>query len=258
MSPPILAGQSLTRCFGGMTAVDAVDVQARAGAVTVLLGPNGAGKSTLVNMLSGVDAPTEGQVLVDDKDMVGQRSDHFARAGVLRTFQHARAFSGLTVRENVMVGGHGRTRAGVLRGTLRTPGAQREERQLRETADLMLERVGLAGRGGGRPEDMPLADERRLEIARCLAAEPRVLLLDEPVAGLGEDEAAALARLLRTLADDGGLAIVLIEHHLELALEVADAVYVLDFGRMIFCGTPEEVRRDRAVQAAYIGPGSDQ
>ncbi len=258
MSLPILVGEGLTRRFGGMVAVDTVDIVAKAGAVTVLLGPNGAGKSTLVNLLSGVDAPSEGRVRVAGKDMAGQRSDHFARAGVVRTFQHARAFPGLTARENVMVGGHSRTRAGVLRGTLRTPGALREERRLRETSDQMLERVGLGGRGGCRPEDMPLADERRLEIARCLAAEPRVLMLDEPVAGLGEDEAAALARLLRTLADDGGLAIVLIEHHLELALDVADTVYVLDFGRLIFAGTPAEVRQDRAVQTAYIGPGSSE
>lgn len=255
---PALSGEGLTRRFGGMLALDGVDIAAETGAVTVLLGPNGAGKSTLVNSLSGVDQPTEGRVLVEGRDMTGHRSDQFSRVGVSRTFQHARAFAGLTARENVMVGGHGRTRAGVLRGTLRTPGAVREERSLRETADTMLERVGLGGRGSSRPEDMPLADERRLEIARCLAAQPRALLLDEPVAGLGDDEAAALARLLRSLADDSGLAIVLIEHHLELALGVADTVYVLDFGRLIFRGTPDEVRRDKAVQAAYIGPGSDQ
>jgi ABC-type branched-subunit amino acid transport system ATPase component len=255
VSGPVLTGEGITRRFGGMVALDGVDLAAHAGDVTVLLGPNGAGKSTLVNCLTGVDRPTAGRVLLDGNDVTGRRSDQFARAGVARTFQHARAFKGLTATENVMVGGHGRSRAGVLRGTLRLPSAVREERELRRDAEEMLVRVGLGGRGDSRPEDMPLADERRLEIARCLAGQPRVLLLDEPAAGLGEEEAQALADLLRSLAASG-LAIVLIEHHLELALGLADTVYVLDFGKLIFAGTPAEVRRDQRVQTAYIGPGA--
>jgi ABC-type branched-subunit amino acid transport system ATPase component len=221
--------------------------------VTLVLGPNGAGKSTLVNCITGVDRPDAGRVLADGRDVTGWRSHRFARHGVVRTFQHARPFAGLTIAENVMVGGHGRTSSGVFRGTLRTPFARKEEGALRRQADALLADVGLDGRGGDRPADLPLAGERRLELARCLAAEPRVLLLDEPAAGLGEAEADELAALIRRLCSEQGLGVLLIEHHLELALGMADEVVVLDFGRVIARGTPAQIRRDPAVQAAYIG-----
>ncbi len=248
-----LEGVGITRAFGGVRAVDAVDVAIRPGRVTLVLGPNGAGKSTLVNCLTGVDRPDSGRVLVDGRDVTGARPHRFARQGVVRTFQHARPFAGMTVAENVMVGAHGRTSAGVVRGTLRTPFARREESALRRQAGELLELVGLPGRGEQRPGDLPLADERRLELARCLAAEPTVLLLDEPAAGLGEAEADALAALVRRLCEEQRLGVLLIEHHLELALGMADDVVVLDFGRVIARGTPAEIRRDPAVQAAYIG-----
>lgn len=248
-----LEGVGITRTFGGVTAVDGVDVAIRPGRVTLVLGPNGAGKSTLVNCITGVDRPDSGRVLVDGREVTTWRSHRYARLGVVRTFQHARPFAGLTVAENVMVGAHGRTSAGALRGTLRTPSARREEAALRAQADELLAEVGLAGRGGDRPADLPLADERRLEIARCLAARPRVLLLDEPAAGLGEAEADALAALVRRLCSEQDLGVLLIEHHLELALGMADDVVVLDFGRVIARGTPDEIRRDPAVQTAYIG-----
>ncbi|MEV0717514.1 ABC transporter ATP-binding protein [Asanoa sp. NPDC050611] len=250
---PVLAGRGVTRRFGGVTAVSDVDVEIRAGEVTLVLGPNGAGKSTLVNCLTGVDRPDEGRVLVSGADVTGRRPDQFNRMGVVRTFQHTRPFGGLTVAENVMVGAHGRTKAGFVRGTLRTPGARREEAALRAQADELLEQVGLAGRGVARPVDLPLADERRVEIARCLAAQPRVLLLDEPAAGLGEAEADALADLVRRLCAEYDLGVLLIEHHLELALGMADSVVVLDFGKVIARGTPAEIREDAAVRAAYVG-----
>lgn len=250
---PVLQARSLTRVFGGMTAVDGVDLDVPAGSVTLVLGPNGAGKSTLLNCISGVDTPTRGAVLLDGEDVTGRRADEYARRGVQRTFQHARPFKGLTLAENVMVGAHARSSAGLVRGTLRTPGARKEEARLRTTAGRLLDRVGLGGRDGDRPHDLTLADERRLELARCLAGEPRVLLLDEPAAGLGEEEADELASLIRSLCRDEGLAVVLIEHHLELALGLAEHVIVLDFGAVIASGTPDQVRNDRGVQAAYIG-----
>lgn len=256
MNEALLTATGIRRTFGGMVAVDRVDLSARQGEVSLILGPNGAGKSSLLNCLSGVDQPTEGVVRLGTEDVTGLRADAFARRGVARTFQHARAFHGLNLTENVMVGAHGRTRAGAFRGTLRTPAARREERAMRESAARLLTAVGLDGRGADRPEDLPLADERRLEIARCLAGDPRVLLLDEPAAGLGEQEADDLAGLLRRLSHDEGLAVVLIEHHLELALGLADVVYVLDFGRLIATGPPAEIRKDRVVQEAYIGPGT--
>jgi ABC-type branched-subunit amino acid transport system ATPase component len=248
-----LEAVGITRTFGGVTAVDSVDIAIRPGRVTLVLGPNGAGKSTLVNCITGVDRPDSGRVLVDGRDVTGWRPNRYARLGVVRTFQHARPFAGLTIAENVMVGAHGRTSAGALRGTLRTPGARKEEAALRAQAGELLAEVGLGGRGGDRPSDLPLADERRLEIARCLAAQPRVLLLDEPAAGLGEAEADALAALVRRLCSEQDLGVLLIEHHLELALGMADDVVVLDFGRVIARGTPAEIRQDPAVQSAYIG-----
>jgi branched-chain amino acid transport system ATP-binding protein len=254
----VLEGRGITRRFGGVTAVSHVDVEVHAGAVTLVLGPNGAGKSTLVNCLTGVDRPDSGRVLVAGDDVTGRRPDQFNRLGVVRTFQHTRPFAGLSVAENVMVGAHGRTRAGFVRGTLRTRAARREETALREQAEELLAQVGLAGRGGARPTDLPLADERRLEVARCLAAEPRALLLDEPAAGLGEDEADALAALVRTLCAERGLGVLLIEHHLELALGLADTVVVLDFGRVIARGTPAEVREDAAVRDAYVGVAEER
>lgn len=257
MTDPVLAGRSITRRFGGVTAVSDVDIDIYAGAVTLLLGPNGAGKSTLVNCLTGVDRPDSGQVLLNGQDVTGKRSDQFTRMRVVRTFQHARPFTGLTVAENVMVGAHARTKAGFIRGTLRTPLARREEAALRAQAEELLSEVGLAGRGHGRPVDLPLADERRLELARCLAAEPRVLLLDEPAAGLGEAEADDLARLVRRLCADHNLGVLLIDHHLELALGMSDTVVALDFGRVIARGTPDEIRQDAAVQEAYLGVQED-
>lgn len=253
MSSPVLEGRGITRRFGGVAAVVDVDVAVHAGEVTLILGPNGAGKTTLLNCLTGVDRPDSGQVLLAGTDVTGKRSDQFARMGVARTFQHARPFNGLTIAENVMVGAHGRTRAGFIRGTLRTPLARREEAELRRQAEELLDEVGLGGRGADRPSDLPLADERRLELARCLAARPRVLLLDEPAAGLGEAEAEELAALVRRLCAERGLSVLLIEHHLDLALGIADNVVVLDFGRVIARGTPEQVRKDPAVRTAYIG-----
>jgi branched-chain amino acid transport system ATP-binding protein len=249
----VLAGRGITRRFGGVTAVSDVDVDVVAGGVTLVLGPNGAGKSTLVNCLTGVDRPDSGRVLLAGEDVTGRRPDQFNRMGVVRTFQHTRPFAGLSVAENVMVGAHGRTRAGFVRGTLRTPAARREEAALRAQADDLLTQVGLEGRGDARPTDLPLADERRLELARCLAAQPRVLLLDEPAAGLGEAEADALAALVRRLCADFDLGVLLIEHHLELALGMADQVVVLDFGKEIARGTPAQIRADDAVRKAYVG-----
>jgi branched-chain amino acid transport system ATP-binding protein len=250
---PVLAGRGIHRRFGGVAALSDVDVEVHAGEVTLVIGPNGAGKSTLVNCLTGVDLPDRGRVLVAGDDATGRRPDQFNRMGVVRTFQQTRPFRGLTVAENVMVGAHGRTKAGFVRGTLRTPAARREEAALRAQAEDLLAQVGLAGRGGARPADLPLADERRVELARCLAANPRVLLLDEPAAGLGEAEADALAVLVRRLCADYDLGVLLIEHHLELALGMADSVVVLDFGRVIARGSPAEIRQDAAVRAAYVG-----
>lgn len=249
----ILQATHITKSFGGLTAVDDVSVYAERGRIDLLMGPNGAGKTTFFNVISGVDRPDGGTVEIEDREMTGRSAHEFARAGLMRTFQHARPFGGLSVIENVMVGAHVRSSAGLLRGTLRTPGARHEERRLRERAGRLLNDVGLADAADRPAAELSLAEERRLELARCLAGDPRVVLLDEPMAGLGEDEADELAALVRNVAEEGDVAVVLIEHHLELALGLADHVTVLNFGRTIASGPPDEVRDDPDVVAAYVG-----
>lgn len=249
----VLEARGVTKHFGGLTALQDVDLTLEEGAIHALIGPNGAGKSTLFNCLSGTLRPDTGTVRVAGRDLTGRGAHVFAAARVQRSFQHARPFDGLTLAENVMVGAHSWTRAGPLRGALRTPAARREERGLRVLADELLAAVDLAGQGGEPAADIGLAAARRLEIARCLAGRPTVLLLDEPAAGLGDTDADALGGLIRSLRDERGVSIVLVEHHLELALALADRVTVLDFGRVIASGEPPAVRRDPAVIEAYIG-----
>ncbi len=252
MTAPLLSAQRLLRRFGGLIAVNEVDLEVEPGEIQLVIGPNGAGKTTFFNLVSGVDRPDGGTVTVDGVDLTGRPAHVFAAAGLMRTFQHARPFKGLDLVENVMVGGHSRTAAGSLRGTFRTPAARREEKELRQEAHRLLGEVGLdkTNRLAG---ELTLAEERRLELARCLAGEPRLLLLDEPAAGLGDEEAEEVAALVKRIRDERGVAVILIEHHIELALSVAEQVSVLDFGRVIARGSPEAVRNDPKVIEAYIG-----
>lgn len=234
-------------------AIDSVDLTIQFGEMALVIGPNGAGKTTLFNCLSGVLPPDRGTVTVEGRELTGRQAHQFAEAGVTRTFQHARTFAGLDVVNNVMVGAHLRLRAGWLRGALRPPSVRREERQVRDRSMAVLTLLGLQHRARARVADLTLHEERRLELARCLIADPVVMLLDEPFAGLGDHEARELAELVNQVRADRGLTVVLIEHHVDLALELADHVTVLDFGRVIAQGFPDQVRTDPAVVAAYMG-----
>lgn len=251
--PLLVARDVVAGYVPGVNILNGCELVLADGELIGIIGPNGAGKSTLFNCLSGTLRPDAGTVRVAGRDLTGRGAHVFAAARVQRSFQHARPFDGLTLAENVMVGAHSWTRTGPLRGALRTPAARREEHSLRALADELLAAVGLAGRGGKSAGDIGLAAARRLEIARCLAGRPTVLLLDEPAAGLGDADADALGGLIRALRDERGVSIVLVEHHLELALALADRVTVLDFGRVIASGEPAAVRRDPAVIEAYIG-----
>lgn len=253
MTAPVLDATGVTKRFGGLRAVAGAGLQVGPGEMALVIGPNGAGKTTLFNCLSGVLAPDEGTVLVDGVDLTGRRSHEFAAAGVSRTFQHARMFGGLDVISNVLVGMHHRLEAGWLRGALRLPTVRAEERAARDRAMTLLTDLGLAHRATDRVDDLTLHEERRLELARSLIADPLVLLLDEPFAGLGDEESRALADEVNQVRADRDLAVVLIEHHVELALELADHVTVLDFGQVIAHGPPATVRVDPAVVAAYMG-----
>lgn len=248
---PLLEVSGLTKQFGGVVAVDSLDLTVHAGEIVALIGPNGAGKTTAFNMITGAILPSAGTVTMAGKRVEGRKPHVIAEAGATRTFQNLQIFGSSTVLGNVMVGRHLRSRAGLLRAALVLP-ARAEERVVEQSSRELLELLGLGGDAGRLAADLPFGRQRLVEIARALALEPDVLLLDEPMAGLSGAERRHLARLLRRLRA-GGMAIVLVEHDVEAVLALADRVAVLEDGVRIALGTPDEVRRDPAVVAAYLG-----
>lgn len=238
--------------FGGLKALDEVSFDVAPAQVMGLVGPNGSGKSTLLNVLSGVYVPAEGSVIFDGVRIDGQRPSRIARAGLGRTFQNLQIFHGLTLLENVLAGFHHRQRSGVLATVLGWPAAGREEDEAVEVAQRLLARVGLAGRGDDAPSTLSYGQRRLLEVARALATGPRVLMLDEPCAGLSQGEADQLAALVRELAGEG-ISVIVIEHNMRFVMALVDRVVVLNFGRKIAEGTPQEIRADPDVVAAYLG-----
>ncbi|MCZ2839312.1 branched-chain amino acid ABC transporter ATP-binding protein/permease [Modestobacter sp. VKM Ac-2985] len=248
---PLLEVRGLTKRFGGVTAVDDFDLTVAAGEIVALIGPNGAGKTTAFNMISGAVPPTAGEVTMAGTRVEGRKPHVFARAGATRTFQNLQIFASATVLGNVMVGRHLRSRSGMLGAALVLP-ARREERAVEESARELLELLGLGEDADRLAVDLPFGRQRLVEIARALALDPDLLLLDEPMAGLSGTERRELARLLRRLRA-GGMAIVLVEHDVEAVLALADRVAVLEDGVRIALGTPDEVRHDPAVIAAYLG-----
>ncbi len=248
---PLLEVVGLTKRFGGVVAVNDLDLTVHAGEIVALIGPNGAGKTTAFNMISGAVVPSAGTVTVAGKRVEGRKPHVFAEAGATRTFQNLQIFSSATVLGNVMVGRHLRSRAGLLRGALVLP-ARAEERTLKRSAREVVELLGLGPDADRLAVDLPFGRQRLVEIARALALEPDLLLLDEPMAGLSGAERSDLARLLRRLRA-AGMAIVLVEHDVEAVLALADRIAVLDDGVRIALGTPDVVRTDPAVVSAYLG-----
>jgi branched-chain amino acid transport system ATP-binding protein len=247
----LLRLENVTQRFGGLLALDAVSLEVAAGGVTAVIGPNGAGKTTLFNAISGFRAPSEGRVKFGGEDITGLRPELVALRGLVRTFQLVQLFETLTVLENVKVGRHLATSGGLL-SALMPLRAHGIEAQVEETSRALLRKVGLEDQAQTLASSLPYGQKRLLEIARALAAEPKLLLLDEPAAGLNRGETARLADLIREIAREG-VTVLLIEHDMSFVMNVADHVAVLDFGKLIAQGAPAEVQKNKDVIAAYLG-----
>jgi ABC-type branched-subunit amino acid transport system ATPase component len=242
----------LERAFGGVRAVDGVSFDVEPGEVHGLIGPNGAGKTTVLNLVSGLLRATGGTIRLDGRPIQGLPPHRIAARGVARTFQNIRLFPELSALANVLVGEHLVRRASLLARLLMLPAAGEEERRARDRAAALLQRIGLAERAHERAKNLSYGEQRRVEIARALASEPRVLLLDEPTAGMNPIEVQAVAALIRQVAAEGH-SVLLIEHNVKLVMDVCDRITVLSFGKVIARGGPAEIARDPAVVAAYLG-----
>lgn len=249
----LLKTTKLSKVFGGLRAVSNFEMEINEGELVGLIGPNGAGKTTAFNLLTGVYEPTEGEILFDGKSVVGLKPYQVTQRGIARTFQNIRLFSDMTVLENVKVAYHFHVKYGLAEAVTRLGRYHSEEEDLEEKAIRFLEIFQLADKKDEIAKNLPYGEQRRLEIARALAAQPKLLLLDEPAAGMNPQETQQLLQMIRWIRKEFGLTILLIEHDMSLVMNVCERIYVLDYGKIIASGTPEDIKNNKQVIEAYLG-----
>ena len=265
----VLKTDNITMQFGGLTAVKDFNLEMRKGEIVALIGPNGAGKTTAFNMITGVYTPTRGRILLGqrsmadgkevyiEKDITGLRPDQITGLGIARTFQNIRLFKDLSVLDNVLIANHLRIKSNVFEAIFKLPRYRREEKQMVEKSMNLLEKVGLADYKDEKSSSLPYGRQRRLEIARALATNPSILLLDEPAAGMNPKESEDLTIFIKQIRDEFDLTVFLIEHHMQVVMDISDRIYVLDYGITIAQGSPHEIQNNQRVIEAYLGVDED-
>jgi branched-chain amino acid transport system ATP-binding protein len=249
----LLQIKNLSKSFGGIRAVRDVTVGIQEHSISAIIGPNGAGKTTLFNLLTGIYKPDVGEVNFNGRSLVGLRPDQVNAAGVARTFQSIRLFANMTVVENVMVGMHSRLNVSLWKTVLRPPGFRQQEQHVRERSRELLQFVGLSDKGNEVSRNLPYGDQRRVEIARALASDPKMILLDEPTAGMNPNESEDAMALFRRIRSELGVTVVLIEHDMRVVMGISEHISVLDYGEKIAEGDPEAIRSNTRVIEAYLG-----
>lgn len=252
----LLEIQNLTKTFGGLRAIGGVSFSLDKGQIVSIIGPNGAGKTTFFNTLTGIYKPNEGSITFNGKSLVGLRPDQIAARGISRTFQNIRLFQEMTVIENILTGMHVHMKQSGIETLFRLPTFKKEEKEAEQKALRLMKYVGLKNVGNDLAKNLPYGDQRRLEIARALAADPMLLLLDEPAAGMNPQETEEITKLFRRIRDEMGITILLIEHDMRVVMNISENICVMDYGEKIAEGTPAEIRSNTSVIEAYLGRGA--